>query len=427
MGNHSNVDDSSQADIQPPFQVWARSDAFPAKPSPSDGAEFGFFDSKGREHFAPDAEVLAAKVKASRDGIDLVWTPDNERLVVPESVSFLHKSLRARQRRGADRDISDGLRMSAVFGAVMLWTLYAAWTNSGGQIKALYSQQLTGIAALLLLIFGLIPIYEGWKTRRHLRRMANRDMVEDLPDAQFDVWMHRQKVPVTYFLVGSILLCGLVQFLVDRGGLGGGPIGGFKLSILRAGLLKQEGLQFLAQFPDALDRWRIMTTPMLHGNIVHLLMNAAGLLYLGRRTETLTRWPHLVIVFFISMWVGGYTSFYWYPDRPAVGASGGIMGLLGFLFVFESLHRTLVPRLARKRLSAGLILMAVIGALGVSFVDNAAHVGGLLAGMVYAGIVFPSSPSFHRPKTLTKDVVVGSIAGVGIFASALTAIIKMLG
>jgi len=157
------------------------------------------------------------------------------------------------------------------------------------------------------------------------------------------------------------------------------------------------------------------------------LMNSAGLLYLGRRTESLTRWPHLLIVFFISMWVGGYTSFYGYPNQPAVGASGGIMGLLGFLLVFESLNAKLVPRLARRRLAAGVILMGVIGALGMSFIDNAAHVGGLLAGMVYAGIVFPFSASFKRPETMTKDKVVGVIAGVGILAAALTAIAKMLG
>jgi len=405
-------------------QAWARPDAFPAKPSADHALAFGFFDGKGHQHGADSASDLAEKIKTSRDGVDLVWTSDSEYLVVPESVASLHKALRLRQRKGADRDMSDGLRMSAVFGAILLWTLYAAWMNSGGKMEALYSGQLTGVAALLFLIFGLIPVYEGWKTRRHLTRMANRDMVEDLPDAQFDIWMHRQKVPLTYFLVGSLLLCGVVQFFVDLGNPG---IGGMKLSILRAGLLKQEGLQYLAQFPEATARWRIFTTPMLHGNIVHLLMNAAGLLYLGRRTETLTRWPHLLIVFFISMWVGGFASFFWYPNQPAVGASGGIMGLLGFLLVFESLNKKLVPRLARRRLSAGVVLMGILGAVGMSFIDNAAHAGGLLAGMAYAGIVFPASGSLHRPKTLTKDVVVGLIAGAGILAAALTAMVKMLG
>jgi len=415
------VGKKSIADGDASLQVWARPDAFPAKPRDS---EFGFFDGKGREHIATDANELAKKIKASRNGIDLVWTPASERLVVPESILGLHQALRTRQKRGADRDISDGLRMSAIFGAIMLYTLFAAWNNSGGEIKALYSQQLTGVAALLFLIFGMLPLYEGWKTRRHLAGMANRDMVDDLPDAQFDIWMHWQKVPVTYVLLGCVLLCGVVQFFIDRSGPG---MGGLKLSILRAGLLKQHGLEFLSQFPDATERWRIFTTPMLHGNVVHLLMNLAGLLYLGRRTETLTRWPHLLIVFFIAMWVGGFTSFYWYPEQPAVGASGGIMGLLGFLLVFESLNAKLVPRLARRRLAAGVILMGVIGALGMSFIDNAAHVGGLLAGMVYAGIVFPFSASFERPQAMTKDKVVGAIAGAGIFAAALTAIVKMLG
>lgn len=425
MGKNSNT---SNATGTPPAQpVWARADAFPAKPDPEYGAGFGFFDSKGREHTAQDISELAEKIKTSRDGVDLVWTTDRESLVVPESVPALHKALRIRQRRGADRDISDGLKMGAVFAAVLIWTLVSAWQNSGGQIKLVFSQQLTGVAALLLLIFGLLPLYEGWKTKRHLARVANRDMAEDLPDAQFDAWMHRQKVPVTYALLACILCCGLVQILVDRTSLGGPTVEGFKLSILRAGLLKQKGLEFIAQFPDVTERWRILTTPMLHGNIVHLLMNAAGLLYLGRRMETLTRWPHLVIVFFISMWVGGYTSFFWYPDRPAVGASGGIMGLLGFLLVFESLHAKLVPRLARRRLVAGVILMGLIGWFGMSFIDNAAHVGGLLAGMVYAGIVFPSSASFHRPSTMTKDMVVGGVAALGILVSALTAVIKMLG
>ena len=297
MGKSSSI----SGDVQ--LQAWARPDAFPAKPNPDDGGEFGFFDGKGRQHRASNLEELSQKIKASRDGVDLVWTPESESLMVPESVSALHQALRVRQKRGADRDVSDGIRMSAVFGAILIYTLFAAWSNNDGKIEALYSGQLTGVASLLLLIFGLIPLYEGWKTRRHLAQMTNRDMVEDLPDAQFDIWMHRQKVPVTFALVACLIVCGVVQFFVDQSGA---AIGGLKLSILRAGLLKQEGLLYLEQFPDAIERWRILTTPMLHGNIVHLLMNAAGLLYLGRRVEALTRWPHLLIVFFVSMWVGGF-------------------------------------------------------------------------------------------------------------------------
>jgi len=418
------------------FQAWARPDAFPKKPTkvknhqakPTSStlgaeAEFGFFDRKGHRHDASDVKNLAEKISYSKDGVELVWTPESDYLVVPEAIPALHKSLRFRQKRGAEYDISDGIKMCGLFGAFLLYTIYAAWRNSGGHIEVLYTQPVIGVAALMLLIFGLIPLYEGWKTRRHLSQMTHRDMDEDLPDAQFDTWMYRQPIPWTYALVALLLVCGAVQFWVDRSGVG---LGGMKWSILRVGLLKRAGVPYLSQFPDATAMWRIFTAPFVHGNIVHLLMNAAGLLYLGRRTETLLRWPHLFIVFFISMWVGGFTSFYGYPERPAVGASGGIMGLLGCLFVFESLHRQLVPRLARKRLAAGIILMAVMGGVGVSFVDNAAHIGGLLAGMLYAFIVFPSSSSLHRPTTLTKDKVVGSVAGIALLLASLTTVLKML-
>jgi len=408
------VDGKSSAQSDVP--VWARPDAFPRKPEGV--SDFGLIDHKGVRHTASDAEELAEKVGKSRDGTALVWGPTEDRLVVPEAVPALHKSLRARQSKLAVQDFSDGLRMSLVFGLATLWTLYAAWRNSGGKVESLYAHQQTGLAALLLLIFGLVPLYEAWKTRRRLARTTASDLSDEISDAQFDTWLHRQKIPATWFLLGALLLCGVVQLYVDRSVQ-------FSTSILRAGMLKRVALQH----PDLTDGtawWRMLTAPMLHGNPVHLLMNAAGVLYLGRRTESLARWPHLLIVFLTAMWVGGVASFYWIPDKIAVGASGGLMGLLGFLLVFEILHARLVPKPARRRLVAGVVLMGLMGLLGMSFIDNAAHAGGLLAGMVYAAIVFPSSSSSKRPRVMKRDEIVGLAAGGVIVFAAAMACLKML-
>jgi len=415
------VEGESNADDDVP--VWARPDAFPLKPDSaekSDGSEaFGFIDPKGTHHTAEDAEALVDKVSKSRSGVDLVWTPESDRLVVPEQVALLHQPLRARQTKHALQDCSDGIRMSLVFGSIMLWTLYAAWKNSGGKIEALYTHQLTGLAALLLFMLGLLPLYEGWKAQRRLARTKASDLAEEIPDAQFDTWLHRQKIPVTYYLLGCLLLCGLIQVYHDWGSAE------FKDSVIQAGLLKQVALQYPSQ-ADGTAWWRMLTAPMLHGNAIHFLMNAGGILYLGRRTETLARWPHLLIVFVAAMWIGGLASFYWIPDKIAVGASGGLMGLLGFMLVFEILHRRLVPKPARRRLLAGVVLMVVIGFLGMSFIDNAAHAGGLLAGMAYAAIVFPSSTSFRRPKTMGRDKMVGILAGVIIFSAMVITCVKVL-
>ncbi len=396
--------------------VWARPDAFPHKPT---DADFGYVDPKGSLHTATSADELGVKIGQARDGVDLVWTPDDERLVVPEQVPALHKPLRGRLGKRAEQDCADGVRMGLVFGAIMVWTLYAAWKNSGGEISALYSHQLTGLAALLFLMFGLLPLYEGWKTRRHLARTKAAEMAGEVPDAQFDAWLHRQKVPATYFLLGCLLLCGLVQVYVDWGSAE------FKKSIIQAGLLKREALKYPGQI-DGAAWWRMFTAPMLHGNAIHFLMNAGGILYLGRRTETLARWPHLLIVFAGSMWVGALASFYWIPDKIAVGASGGLMGLLGFMLVFELLHPRLVPTPARRRLLAGVVMMVVIGFLGISFIDNAAHAGGLLAGMAYAAIVFPSSASFRRPGTMRRDRIVGIFAGAVVIAATILVMLMVL-
>lgn len=398
--------------------VWARPDALPKKSSES---EYGFIDLKGVSHSAASEADLVEQAKSSREGVNLVWTPESDYMVVPEEVPALHKVLRGRRKKFADRDVSDGIRMSLVFGVILLWALGSAWINGGKKLEALYSHQLSGLAALLLLIFGLLPLYEGWKARRQLALTRASDMAEEIPEARFDVWLERCKIPVTWFVLGGLLVVGLVQFYVDRGGSGGIP-----QSIKEAGQLKNKATKF-PDIEDAVAWWRVLTAGVLHGNPIHFLINAAGILYLGRRTEALARWPHLIIVFVASMWVGGIASARLLPDVPAVGASGGLLGLLGFMLVFESLHRRLVPRPARRRLLAGLVLMGIMGVLGMSFIDNAAHAGGLLAGMVYAAIVFPRTSSAERPRAMGKDKVVGIVAGLGFVAICVAACAKILG
>ena len=113
----------------------------------------------------------------------------------------------------------------------------------------------------------------------------------------------------------------------------------------------------------------------------------------------------------------------------AVGAcgsnAGGLMGWLGFLLVFETLHVKLVPRSSRRRLIGGVVMTALIGLVGYRFIDNAAHFGGLLAGMAYAGIVFPRSSSVSRPRMNLTDRIIGTGSLVAIAISGILAILQM--
>jgi len=54
----------------------------------------------------------------------------------------------------------------------------------------------------------------------------------------------------------------------------------------------------------------------------------------------------------------------------------------------------------------------VMGVLGFQFIDNAAHAGGLIAGMAYAFIGFPVSKSPRRPSILKQDRLIAWVMGV---------------
>ena len=366
--------------------VWAREESLPPKPATGAFSLYGYIDTKGKESAAESIDDLVDKVSKSRIGVDMVWTPEVEHLQAPEEVKELRDILWKRQSHWAQGDIADGKRMSLVFGVVMLWYLYAGYVNSKGDLMSVLLSPSLGISGILFLIFGLLPLYEGQKILRKGKPKSENDWQIEVEESMFDSWLSRQRVPATFFLMGIMIAAGLIQLFLEKG------LDWSVLSVTRAGLLKYGDVEW----------WRFFTAPYLHGNLLHWVMNAGGILYLGRRVELLARWPHVIIVMFGSAWVGGLATSY-FVSKPSVGASGGIMGLLGFLLVFETMHTRLVPKSSRRRLMAGVIMTVLMGVLGFQFIDNAAHAGGLLAGMAYAVLGFPTSKSPQRPSILKQD------------------------
>lgn len=409
--------------------VWERADSFPPA-----GPGWGWVDRRGGRHACGSFEELAGEVvKDAGARVDLVWTPDSSGCVLPEEVPGLFPAMREARIRWACWDIAEGKRQMSMFaaiaGAMLLFQIY----RQGFQLRGLLSNGTIGFALLLFVLLGFLPWYRGRKRLARARAWAVGEMAEDARVLRFEIWLVSQRTPVTRLLLALLAGVGLVQLFVEvrefneanylhgiRGlqGLWEYVFRGFSTTIPVAGLTKKFG-------GGAEDWWRLATAPFLHGHWVHWAMNASALAYLGKRVELFARWPHLVMAFAISAWIGGETSAR-FTKGISVGASGGLMGLLGFLLVFESLHRRLVPESSRRRLLAGVILTAVLGIAFSHFIDNAAHAGGLVAGMVYAALVFPKSASPHRPGTTLADVLLGG-AGIGVLVcSAIFACMKML-
>ncbi|MCW1922490.1 rhomboid family intramembrane serine protease [Luteolibacter arcticus] len=388
--------------------VWAREDAFPEA-----GPGWGWVDRKGRRVAVEGFEELSqAIVEDAGARVDLVWTPDARGWVLPEEIPALHPALREARLRWARWEIGEGKRQMGIFAAAFAVVMGFHWYRGEG----MFSSGTLGLALLLFFIFGFLPWYQGHKRLRKARKWAAGEMAEDAPVLRFETWLSIQPAPVTRLLLGLMVLVGLVQIYVEWSSKMPSQLG--MVSVDRAALTKLSGR------PG--DWWRLLTGPFLHGHWLHWLMNASALAYLGKRVEVFARWPHVALAFLISMWIGGEASAR-FMTKASVGISGGLMGLLGFLLVFESMHRLLVPESARRRLLAGIVMTAVLGYAFRHFIDNAAHAGGLVAGMIYAAMVFPKSSSPHRPRTTSADLIFGGAAVGLLVASALLACMKMLG
>src|SRR5687768_8131728 len=87
------------------------------------------------------------------------------------------------------------------------------------------------------------------------------------------------------------------------------------------------------------EYWRILTGAVVHAGPVHILMNGYALYGFGKLMELPANRAHLAIVFLLSAIGGGLLSLFFNPDGASVGASGGIVGLIGYLVVYAFRRR----------------------------------------------------------------------------------------
>ena len=337
----------------------------------------------------PDADALRAVIqKDLRESIGLVWTPYLSHMEVPEAVPELQGALREsravasdQQMRKQKKNVRMGLLLLCAFLGYLLYEILQMRPGMPLLAAVLYLMRspMPAVGLLFFFMFWLMPWYEARKRWHEVQAWTAETMRDAADLARFEVWLSWQKIIATKVLMGVIALAGVVQVV------SGQP--------MAAALIRGGG-----------ERWRLLTAPLLHGNLLHFMMNAMGLMYLGRRMEALARWPQVPVVFLFSAWLGGECSMMMGKGN-SLGASGGLMGMLGFLLVFETRHAKLVPRTSRRRLMAALVGTALIGVIGIRFIDNAAHAGGLVAGMVYAFVVFPRSSSVVRPQVSAMDRV----------------------
>jgi rhomboid protease GluP len=141
--------------------------------------------------------------------------------------------------------------------------------------------------------------------------------------------------------------------------------------------------------------WRLITAGFLHGGIMHIAMNGMSLYHVGQHFEDFLGSMRLWIVYILGS-IGGFAlSLFVSPYSTSVGASAGLAAMVGALLASSAEPGS--PTAPGRRIytywTFGILVVGFLGNLsGMMRIDNAAHIGGWIAGYLLIKIAgFPAS------------------------------------
>lgn len=178
-------------------------------------------------------------------------------------------------------------------------------------------------------------------------------------------------------------------------------------------------LRFGAKDPVDLVRgewWRYITPIFVHIGLIHFAFNNLALAYIGSQLEKLTSPAWFLSIYFVSGISGNIASAIYHPNIGA-GASGAIFGLIGAGFLFEKLILSSIPNPPKRTplgSYAGLIVINLAFGFLVPGIDNTAHMGGLIGGIIVA-----KGMLLIKPNRLTKTNPFKGVLVLVTFASLM--------
>lgn len=150
------------------------------------------------------------------------------------------------------------------------------------------------------------------------------------------------------------------------------------------------------------EYYRLFTCIFLHIGTMHLLCNMYSLYIIGREVENLFGKIKYIIIFILSGIFGSIMSLAFTHNTISAGASGAIFGLLGALLYFGMHYRTYLGEAIKRSIIPIIVINLIIGFFAEG-IDLAAHIGGLVGGVLVAMMV--GVPD----KSKTKDIINGTI------------------
>lgn len=156
--------------------------------------------------------------------------------------------------------------------------------------------------------------------------------------------------------------------------------------------LLEHGAVYAPYVIEYKEYYRLFTAMFLHFDITHLLNNMVTLGVVGMNVEPMIGKIRFILVYLFSGVCGNLLSlaFDVHTGNYAIGAgaSGAIFGITGALLALTILNRGRLRNVTRQGMMFMIGINLYLGFVSEG-VDNLAHIGGLLGGMILTFLIAP--------------------------------------
>ncbi len=147
---------------------------------------------------------------------------------------------------------------------------------------------------------------------------------------------------------------------------------------------------------------RLFTAMFLHASVAHIFFNMYALYIIGRQIEPVFGTSRFAIIYLLGGLAGSILSvILGNPDPlqgvPSVGASGAVFAIFGAEMIYLYRHRQLMGRRGSRQLQSLVMLLGLNLFIGIASwfgnsgirIDNWAHMGGLVGGLILTWLIGP--------------------------------------
>ena len=165
----------------------------------------------------------------------------------------------------------------------------------------------------------------------------------------------------------------------------------FVLSSLFLPVLYSKGAMYTAAVISEGEIYRILSAIFLHANVNHLFNNMIMLLLVGAIIENYVGHGLFAVIYILAGILGNLLSMSYEIKNDltwvSVGASGAVMGLVGYLVVWIVINRDRLIKDKSMMIRLLLLLLFVVDACFFQEGANTvAHLGGFITGFVFGVI-----------------------------------------